>query len=541
MNLRPLSSASFRYAAVFLAAARLASPAALPAGVYDFRNQGLVPTTWISDGMNFGGVLAVGDFNGDHRQDLVIASPDAEGATVTGAGKVEVRFGTSAGLAETPGVDVVGTKLNEHLGLAIAAGDFDGNGKDELAIGVPLGELSTAPGLTDVGRVEIYLWVNGSWSHVQSWSQDVTDIHGAAESGDRFGGALASGDFNGDGRDDLAIGVPGEAVGDIAEAGAINVLFGGASGLSAAGNQLWYRSSGISGDAEEGAHLGQSLAAGNFNGVGPSDLAIGAPGATTASFHIPDGSVSVLYGYPGLGLIMNGQQTIDRQMLNQLTGDFDAHFGETLAAGDLDRSSWCIEDAECADDLVIGAPLADDDTENFEAHAGAVFQIYGSQFEEGLDLDSARFTNARLTGGWAYPSENQRFGEALAVGSIGGTEQAAVAIGMPRKTDNFQPEWGCVELGLDLDRWAPRINNPDAQFLYLRGVYETYLDEPEMRFGSAVAIGDFDGDGSGDIAVGVPGFTTMAPFVLHGGVQILYGAIFASDFESGGTAWWGYP
>src|SRR6476620_3661770 len=45
------------------------------------------------------------------------------------------------------------------------------------------------------------------------------------------------GDFNGDGRDDLAVGVPSESVGSASEAGAVNVLYGGAGGLSATGNQ----------------------------------------------------------------------------------------------------------------------------------------------------------------------------------------------------------------------------------------------------------------------------------------------------------------
>ena len=37
---------------------------------------------------------------------------------------------------------------------------------------------------------------------------------------------LAAGDFNNDGRDDLAIGSPGEDIGNLADAGAVSVIYG---------------------------------------------------------------------------------------------------------------------------------------------------------------------------------------------------------------------------------------------------------------------------------------------------------------------------
>ena len=61
-----------------------------------------------------------------------------------------------------------------------------------------------------------------------------------------------SGDFNGDGRDDLAVGVPSEAVGSLSDAGAVNVIYGSASRLTANDNQFWHQdSTGIVGVAEE--------------------------------------------------------------------------------------------------------------------------------------------------------------------------------------------------------------------------------------------------------------------------------------------------
>jgi hypothetical protein len=60
---------------------------------------------------------------------------------------------------------------------------------------------------------------------------------------DAFGSALAAGDFDGDGFDDLTVGVPDEDIGVSVDAGAVNVLYGSAAGLSSTDNQIWHQDS----------------------------------------------------------------------------------------------------------------------------------------------------------------------------------------------------------------------------------------------------------------------------------------------------------
>src|SRR6185503_17859645 len=91
------------------------------------------------------------------------------------------------------------------------------------------------------------------------------------ESGDESGRVLAVGDFNGDGYDDLALGLPGEGLGMVTGAGSVLYAYGGRPGLVG--------SSGVAAPTPTAnARFGSSLAVVDFNGDGYDDIAVGAPG-----------------------------------------------------------------------------------------------------------------------------------------------------------------------------------------------------------------------------------------------------------------------
>jgi FG-GAP repeat protein len=126
-------------------------------------------------------------------------------------------------------------------------------------VGAPSEDLGST---TDAGAVNLLYGGAGglSTSGNQFWSQNSAGVADAAEGADLFGAALAPGDLNGDGRDDLAAGVPFEGLGSVDGAGAVNVLYGNAGGLSTTGNQFWSQNStGIADTPEAGDNFGTSL------------------------------------------------------------------------------------------------------------------------------------------------------------------------------------------------------------------------------------------------------------------------------------------
>ncbi len=82
--------------------------------------------------------------------------------------------------------------------------------------------------------------------------------------GDAFGSALASTDFDGDGADDLAVGIPMEDVNGVIDAGAVQVFYGDlyatVPGLTPLRNQLFSQGQSEVGDAVEAEdHFGAAL------------------------------------------------------------------------------------------------------------------------------------------------------------------------------------------------------------------------------------------------------------------------------------------
>jgi len=169
--------------------------------------------------------------------------------------------------------------------------DVNGDGFDDLAVGAPEEDVGT---LVNAGAVNaLYGSATGLQASGDLFMQGSGGVAGSLEAGDRFGAAVAKGDFDADGFLDVAVGAPGEDVGAVNAAGAVNILAGSAGGLS--GGPLFTQD-----NPEPVDQFGAVLAAGDYNGDGFFDLAVGAPGETVGT-RLLAGAVSVFEASGGPG------------------------------------------------------------------------------------------------------------------------------------------------------------------------------------------------------------------------------------------------
>ncbi|MFN3218216.1 MAG: peptidoglycan DD-metalloendopeptidase family protein [Acidimicrobiales bacterium] len=243
-----------------------------------------------------GATLAAGDFDCDGIDDLAIGIPGANVGSAIDAGAVAVVHGSTAGfvrptiLWQENGLAGI-LEGGDHVGAALAVGDFDADGCDDLAVGAP-GE-----GLTQgaaAGAVSIAYGSPAGLADSIVIYRGEGGLRGKAAAGDFLGAALAAGDFDCDGDDDLAVGAPGVTVRRQNDAGWVGVVRGSSAGLRGAMASL-VQGRGLPGSAEAGDLVGSSLAAGDFDGDGCADLAIGAPGEDIGR-HIDAGEVTLVSG-----------------------------------------------------------------------------------------------------------------------------------------------------------------------------------------------------------------------------------------------------
>jgi hypothetical protein len=178
------------------------------------------------------------DFDNDGFADLAVGVPGESVGSEFTIGAVNVLYGTGGGLRGTGAqafFQVGGVvEDGDQFGSALAAGDFNHDGFDDLAVGAPFEDVG---GASNAGAVSV-LYGSGS-GLTTSGGRLFTQVAGTVEAGDLFGFALAAGDFNNNGFADLAAGAPWERVGSLGQAGAVSVIPGSASGLTATGGQLF--------------------------------------------------------------------------------------------------------------------------------------------------------------------------------------------------------------------------------------------------------------------------------------------------------------
>jgi hypothetical protein len=481
------------------------------------------------------------DFNGDGCADLAIGVPFQDFSKKADAGGVSVLYGTAAkGLDATSGIGDQwwsqdsagmagdGAEAGDQMGLAVAVGDFNGDGFTDLAAGAPGEDVGAN---ADAGAVDV---VYGSAAGLdpagtpssQFWTLDSAGVPGPAAAGDAFGRSLAVGDFNGDGFADLAVGAPERDV-DQPDAGAVLVLYGSSSGLSSTGSQLWSRAAGatqIPGTEQQSDQLAWSMTTGDFDGDGKSDLVMGNPFDDVGT-KVDAGTAAVLYGSAsGLG-------TAKAQLLSQDTpgvpGTAEAGdiFGWDVAAGAFTGSA--------KDGLAVGVPLESVST---LGAIGIVNVFPGSA--TGLTGTGSQALSQYTPGVPGSARDGDAFGASLTVGNFGSGGAADLAVGVAADTINKVPAAGSVNVfygsvtGLTVT--GSQLWDQDTP-----GILD--MGEPGDLMGADVAAGDYNGDGHDDLAAAVTYedvVTQVGPKTDAGALNVIYADKGASGLLAVGNQFW---
>jgi hypothetical protein len=388
----------------------------------------------------FGYAVASGDVNGDGYDDVIVGSPSADVSGHPDSG--EVRVFLSPSLSSVSVLHAPDVEDGAQFGRSVATGDVNGDGFTDVVVGAPnshVGSYSAA------GKVFVFLG--------PSLTSVSTIDNAAAENSAYFGRAVAVGDVNNDGKDDVLVGAPEASAGGMTRAGKAFVFLGPSFTTVSTLQDP---------EPEDSAHFGRSLAAGDVNGDGRDEVIVGAPDS--------DMGATGQFLDAGQAFVFAGPSFASASSLQDPEPQNGAFFGWSVAAGDTNNDGY--------DEVIVGAYGS-----NFasSATAGQVFVFSGPSLAESAMLHDPD------------PELDGYFGFAVTAGDVNGDGYEDAVIGAD-----------------DKDSADLVYTSAGEAFIFLAPSFETVIPlvDPVVEsfafFARSVAVGDVNNDGKGDFVAGGP-------------------------------------